>query len=43
MDVQREVHRRPDDAAGQVAVGYTGADLAQRVTEAGHDALRRNR
>ena len=35
------VHRRADDAAGQIAVGDLGADLAERVTEAGHDALRR--
>ena len=38
---QRVVHRRADDAAGQVPVGNLGADLAEGVTEAGHDALRR--
>ena len=38
---QRVMHRRTDDQAGQVAVGHRGADLAQRVPEAGHDALRR--
>ncbi len=35
------VHRRTDDAAGQVAIGHLGADLAESVTEAGDDALRR--
>ena len=38
---QRVMHRRPDDAAGQIAVGHRGADLAECVPEAGHDALRR--
>ena len=38
---QRLMHRRPDEAAGQVAVGHLGTDLAERVPEAGHDALRR--
>ena len=34
------VHRRADDLAGQVAVGHSGTDLAERVPEAGHDAVR---
>ena len=38
---QRVVHRRADDAAGQVTVGHLGTDLAECVPEAGHDALRR--
>ena len=38
---QRVMHRRADDAAGQVPVGNHGADLAEGVAEAGHDALRR--
>ena len=38
---QRVVHRRADDAAGQVTVGNVGADLTEGVAEAGHDALRR--
>ena len=38
---KRVVHRWADDAAGQVAIGNLGADLAERVAETGHDALRR--
>ena len=38
MDAQREVHRRPDDAAREVAVGNGCADLAERVTKARHDS-----
>jgi dinuclear metal center YbgI/SA1388 family protein len=38
---QRVMHRRADDAAGQITVGYRGADLAECMPEAGHDALRR--
>ncbi len=37
--LQRVVHRRPDDPAGQVAVGNLGAHVAERVAEAGHDAV----
>ena len=36
---QGVVHRRADDPAGQVALGHGGADLAERVAEAGHDAV----
>ena len=36
---QRVVHRRSDDQARQVAVGHVGADLAQRMAEAGDDAV----
>ena len=39
--VQRVMHGRTDDAAGQIAVGHHGTDLAECVPEAGHDALRR--
>ena len=34
------VHRWADDLTGQVALGHSGTDLAQRVPEAGHDAVR---
>ncbi len=34
------VHRRADDLSGQVAVGHRGADVGERVQEAGDDPLR---
>ena len=34
---KRVVHRRPDDLGGQVALGYRGTDMAERVQEAGDD------
>ena len=33
------VHRRADDPAGQVALGHGSANLAERVSKAGHDAV----
>jgi hypothetical protein len=36
---QRVVHRRSDDAVGEVAVGHVGPDLAECVTEAGDDSV----
>ncbi len=38
--LERDMHRRPDDLAGQIARGHGGADLVECVAEAGHDALR---
>jgi histidinol-phosphate aminotransferase len=37
---QGVVHRRPDDLAGQIAIGHGGTDLAERVPEAGYDSGR---
>ena len=37
------VHRRADDLGGQVALGHRGADVAERVQEAGDDPLARSR
>ena len=37
------MHRRTHYSAGQVALGYLGADRGQGVAEAGHDAFRRIR
>ncbi len=38
--LERVMHRRSNDLAGQVALGHGGADFAERVAEARHDAVR---
>ncbi|CKS00080.1 Uncharacterised protein [Mycobacterium tuberculosis] len=38
---QRLMHGRADDVSGQVAFGYWGTDVVERVSEAGYDSARR--